>query len=112
MREKQVFRQLLDWGKGSICQECIYTEACKNAHEACVACNRFSGKDGCRNEVRDMTVKHCDICRRPIKEHNTTKVSGALAEISGAEEVCQMCAAQAARIDWREVVREAWRDAP
>lgn len=46
MREKQVFRQLLDWGKGSICQECIYAETCKNAHEACVACNRHVGKDG------------------------------------------------------------------
>ena len=50
MREEQVFRQLLDWGKGSICPSCIYTEACKNAHEACVECNRYVRKGGCGDE--------------------------------------------------------------
>ena len=50
MRDEQVFRQLLDWGKGSLCPGCIYTEACKNAHEACVACNRHVRKGGCGDE--------------------------------------------------------------
>ena len=50
MREEQVFRQLLDWGRGSICPSCIYAETCKNAHEACVECNRHVRKGGCGDE--------------------------------------------------------------
>lgn len=68
MHEEQVFRQLLDWGKGSICQECIYTEACKNAHEACVECSRFSGKDGSRNETR------CEQCLSSRKKRESFPV--------------------------------------
>lgn len=68
MCEDGIFRQLLDWGKGSICTGCIYTEACKNAHEACVACNRFSGKGGSGNETR------CEQCLSSRKKRESFPV--------------------------------------
>lgn len=59
-----------------------------------------------------MKILFCDICGSEMTASSTGAIAGgALADLTGSEHICAKCASTAMSIDWKNVLRDFWREA-